>query len=54
LAGHDEVGVGDVVVAGDVANSRLVLVGDGGEGVAGDDGVVGSAGGAAGELACWG
>lgn len=54
LAGHDEVGVGDVVVVGDVADAGLVLLGNGGEGVAGDDGVVGSAGGAAGELACWG
>jgi hypothetical protein len=53
LAGDDEVGVGDVVVAGDVADAGLVLLGDGAEGVAGDDGVVGRGGGAAGECACW-
>jgi hypothetical protein len=54
LAGDDQVGVGDVVVAGDVADAGLVLLGDGAEGVAGDDGVVGRGGGAAGECACWG
>jgi hypothetical protein len=54
LAGDDEVGVGDVVVAGDVADAGLVLVGQGAEGVAGHDGDVGSTGGAAREFACWG
>jgi hypothetical protein len=54
LAGLDEVGVGDVVVAGDVADAGLVLLGQGGEGVAGHDGVVDGGGSAAREFACWG
>ena len=52
LARLDEVGVGDVVVAGDVADAGVVLGGEGAEGVTGDDGVVDAGGGTAGECAC--
>lgn len=47
LAELDEVDVLDVVDRGDVADTRAVLLGDGGEGVAGNYGVVDGAGGAA-------
>lgn len=53
LAGDDEVGVGDIVGGGDVADAGAVALGDGREGVAGDDRVVGGAGRAADGLA-WG
>lgn len=44
LTGLDEVDVGDVVGSGDVADARAELLGDGGEGVTRDDGVVDGAG----------
>lgn len=39
LAGSDQVGVGDVVVAGDVADARVVEGGEAAEGLTGHDGV---------------
>lgn len=40
LAEVDDVGVGEVVELGDVADAGAQLLGDDGEGVTGDDGVV--------------
>lgn len=54
LTGDHQVGVFDVVEAGNVADARLVLLGQGAEGVARNDGVVDGGGGTAGECACWG
>ena len=53
LARLDEVGVGDVVEAGDVADTGVVLFGEGAEGVAGHDGVAHGGVGTAREWACW-
>ena len=52
LAGLDQVGVLDVVEAGDVADARGVLLGEGAEGFARYDGVVDRRSGTAREIAC--
>ena len=49
LAGSDQVGVGDVVEAGDVADARVVECGEAAESLTGHDGVGDSGVGAAGE-----
>lgn len=51
LTRHNQVRVLDVVDLGDVADAGVVLLGDGRESVAGDDGVVGRRGRAADVLA---
>jgi len=53
LAGLDQVGVCDIVEAGNVADARGVLLGEGAEGFARHDSVVDRGGGAARECACW-
>ena len=49
LAGSDQVGVGDVVEAGDVADARVVECGEAAEGLTGHDGVADGGVGATGE-----